>query len=371
MKRAGRSETGHALAAVLVAVFLCGGLSAAVLTTSTSGQRESESELAGERAFELAEAGADWGVAQIRIRSGIVPTADSFQAIQGVGTYTVRYAQGDADGIDEDDDGTIDEADERCYSVLLSTGVSGRVSRTVQVILMKAVETPAFEGAVTINVEAPIIDFDGNSFTVDGAEHLLDGSVDGVRPPKYAISTPALVADVLTQIDAGQLDQITGLGTGASIGQSAAIDLDHIVDQAMLSAGTLIEPGTHASVNIGTTTETGVVVAYCPGDLHLSGCANGAGVLVVDGDLAISGTFTWTGIVLVRGRMTMTGGGGDKLVVGSIVVGEAVTEAGGDSSVEVSGNVTLSYSTDAVNLASGRLGVTTIASWREVASPNP
>lgn len=367
----GRGSKGNAIVAVLVAVILCGGLSAAVLSTTASGQREAESELAGERAFELAEAGADWAVAQVRIRNGVVPTASSSQTMDGVGTFTVRYAQGDADGIDENNDGTVDDAGEHDYSVLLSTGTSGRVSRTVQVILKKAVETPSFDAAVQLNVEAPILDLRGNAFTFNGAEHFVDGTLDTVRPKKYALSSPAAIGDITTQIDSMNVDQITGLGSNPSVGQNPAIDLDKLVDQAMNAADTLIEPGTHANMSLGTATEEGVVVAYCCGDLHLSGDSGGGGILVVDGDLVISGGFTWTGIVLVRGRVTMTGGGGAKRVIGALGVGEAVDSTTSSTTVEVTGTVDLDYSSDAVALAVGSLGVTTIASWREVASPAP
>jgi hypothetical protein len=366
-----RSEGGNAMVAMLVAVVLCGGLSAAVLTTTTSREREAQAELASERAFELAEAGADWGIAQIRMRNGLVPSTGTQQTITGVGTFEVVYAQGDDDDIDENDDGVVDDAGERDFSCILSTGTSGGLQRTVQVILKKAVEVPTFDASVQLNVEAPILDLHGNAFTINGSEHLIDGTLDSGRPAKYAISSPAVAADLASQIDSGYVDQVTGTGGTPSVGSNPAIDLDKLVDQAMGAAETLIEPGTHANMDLGEPTEDGVVVAYCCGDLHLSGGSTGAGILVVDGDLTISGGFEWTGLVIVRGRLTMTGGGAVKRIIGAAAVGEAVDATVSTQTVEVTGTVDLAYSSDAVELASASLGVTTIASWREVAKPNP
>ena len=90
---------------------------------------------------------------------------------------------------------------------------------------------------------------------------------------------------------------------------------------------------------------------------------------VVDGDLRISGNFSWVGIVIVRGRATMVGGGSEKRVIGTLVVGEEVNSEFSSTSVSVSGTVDLLYSSDAIALASNALRIPIVAAWREVANP--
>ena len=369
--RSPRRERGSAIVALLVAVVVCGALSAAVLTTNSSRNREALSEVAAERAFQLAEAGSDWAVAQLRIRSGVVPTSNFSQTIVGVGSFTIRYSQGNANGLDDDGDGTVDNAGESTYASMRSTGTAGGISRTVQVIMRKAIEFPTFDASVQINVEAPVLDLSGNAFTISGSEHLLDGTVDGTRAAKYGVSSPAAVSVLLSQVPSGRINRVTGLGADPSLGTSPAIDLNRLVEQATAAASVLIAPGTHSNMSLGTATPGGTVVAYANGDVHLTGNGGGAGVLVVDGDLRISGGFEWVGIVLVRGRVTMVGGGGGKRIIGVLAAGEEAEADTSTTAVGVTGTVDLWYSTDAVVLASEGFAIMSIMSWREVANPTP
>lgn len=362
-------EKGSAIAALMVAVTLCGALSAAVLLTNSGRSREALTDLDAERAFQMAEAGADWAVAQLRIRNGIVPTTGVTRAINGIGSFQIRYAQGNTNGLDDDGDGVVDNPAESGYASMLSTGTAGRIQRTVQVVMRKAVEIPTFTASVQINVEAPVLDLSGNAFTIDGNEHRLDGTVDASRPAKYAVSSPATVATLASQIPAGRVNRVTGLGANPSVGSTPAMDLNRLVEQAAAAAGTLIAPGTHSNLALGTPTVGGTVIGYCDGDLHLSGNASGAGVLVVDGDLRISGGFQWVGIILVRGRVTMVGGGGGKRLIGALAAGEEAEATTDTTTVGITGTVDMWYSSDAVTLASEAFAIMTIMSWREVANP--
>src|SRR5438309_143774 len=107
MRRRMRDEQGNAMAALLVAVVLCGALSASVVVTNTGRQHEADAEFHRERAFQLAEAGVDWAIAQIRIRAGVVPVLDAPEVheIAGSGKFTLRYVQGNANGRDDNGNG--------------------------------------------------------------------------------------------------------------------------------------------------------------------------------------------------------------------------------------------------------------------------
>lgn len=65
---------------------------------------------------------------------------------------------------------------------------------------------------------------------------------------------------------------------------------------------------------------------YIPGSVHLSGNANGAGILIVDGDLDVHGGLAFYGLILVRGKITFTGGGSQSVnLYGAILAGEDLT----------------------------------------------
>src|SRR5439155_13196817 len=99
------------------------------------------------------------------------------------------------------------------------------------VLVKKAVEVPGFDSSVEINVEAPVMDMNGQAFLVDGCEHLLDGTLDLTRPAKYGIATPANVGDVTSQIAGDQADQILGAGGSPSVGQVPPIDITKMMEE--------------------------------------------------------------------------------------------------------------------------------------------
>ncbi len=357
-----RSERGSALIALFVSISVCGAVSAGVLITSGSRNKEAQTHLASERALQLAEAAADWGISQVRILRGGIPAAASTQTIAGVGDFTCRYLPG-----------RPNDPTDANYATIVATGTSNRLSRTLQVVIKTQVVVPTFDAAVQLNVNVPIIDLSGNAFTIQGADHNLDGSVNAGGPPKYGIASPAAVADLTAQIASMQADNITGLGgtsTTASVGQVPMIDLNGLFAQATAGASVVLNPGTLASNQIlGTASPGATVLAYCHGDLKLSGSISGAGILAVDGDLEVSGGLNWTGIIMVRGRVTMTGGGHTIRLLGAVAVGQDINADTSTTTIDATGTVDLMYSSAAVQMAADAYKVMVIASWGERANP--
>jgi hypothetical protein len=364
-----RGESGSAVVALLVGVALCGALSAAVLLTNSGRSKEALAELAAHRAFQLAEAGADWGVAQIRIRDGVVPTSDHSRTVPGVGTFTITYAQGDANGFDDNGDTVVDDPAERSFATLRSTGTANRISRSIQVVMRHAVEISDFDAAARVDVDAPICDLNGEAFVVDGKEHLVDGTVDGSRPAKFGLTSSAVPTVVTTQIGAGEADQVNGSGPDPSVGMSPSVDLPRLMEQSKAAAGFALDPGTHSSLSLGTPAAGSTVVAWVGGDLTLTGTCDGAGILVVEGDLTVTGALDWRGVILVGGRVRMTGGGGAKRVVGVLATGEDLTIDATGSPLVPAETVSILYSSDAIQLAATRFETMSVMAWREVANP--
>lgn len=364
-----RREHGSALSAALFISVICVSLSAASVAVARGWQGAASAELNRERAFQLAESGVDWAIARMRARHGSLPESDESGSLPGVGLWSVSYGPGDSNGADDDGDGSIDESDEDNFTVLTSTGTAGGVSRHIRVLLRTPTAIAGFEGATVFNVDAPVLDLNGNAFNIEGEEHFIDGTLDSTRTAKYSVASPATVATLTAQVSSTQRDNMTGLGGSPAMGQVAAIDLNALVLESQRAASVTLAPGTYSGRTFGTPVEGGTEVVNVPGDLHLSGNTQGAGILVVDGDLRISGSFTWTGIILVRGRTSMVGGGGTKRLVGSLVVGEEVGSTSDSTSVTVSGTIDLLYSTDAVDLAARSLVVPVVIVWTETGSP--
>jgi hypothetical protein len=370
MRRARRAESGNAILPVIVIVVICVAMAAGLILPGLAESRESQADLSRERAFQLSEAGIDWAIARVRSAKGAIPSPPSeTRAVGTVGSFVLSYASGAGNGLDDDGDGTTDEADESDFVFVTSTGDANGARRTHRVVLRRNVQIPEVDAAIQFNVTTPIVDLKGNAFLISGADHDLTGAVDPLLAQKPGMASPAPPVDLISQIAASRQDQVQGAGGAPSVATLPAIDLDALVDQAKSAASLIVEPGTHTGLALGTPTAAGVVVAHCDDDLHLSGDATGAGILIVDGDLRISGSFTWTGLLLVRGRLEMTGGGHSKRVIGGVLIGQEITTSDDSSEVTVTGTVDLLYSSAAIQLAAQSLVMMSVLSWNETGNP--
>ena len=81
---------------------------------------------------------------------------------------------------------------------------------------------------------SPIIDLNGNAFSINGNDHDIDGVATGIGLPKGGIASPAPVADIESQIPASHADNIIGLGGTPSVVMVPAIDLTTRADASEL-----------------------------------------------------------------------------------------------------------------------------------------
>ena len=149
-------QSGSATIVIIVAVIVCGGLSSAVLLTNAGRSRLAKTESDSERALQLAEAGADWATTRVRILGGVVPNVNETRTIAGIGSVLIRYAQGNVNGLDDNGNGTVDDAAESSYATVLATGSAGGVQRTVRIVLRRAQLRP---GQVSRRAFGPIEQF--------------------------------------------------------------------------------------------------------------------------------------------------------------------------------------------------------------------
>ena len=359
---------------VLIVILVCAGMATAVILPTRARHRRVEAHVHSERAHQLAESGADWAIARLRRSPANLATLANYSDdVPGTGSFRLTVESGESNGTDDDGDGVIDETDEAQYMSVTSVGTSGQEERAVSVMLRRSAGVPEIPAPLVLNVTSPVVDVRGNALTVNGADHDVFGVAIPGAFAAPALSSPAPIGDLVSQISARQHDQFVGSGASPSVGQAPALDLVGMIADANSSASIALTGGTHANADLGDG--LGPDVVYCDGDLHLSGNVGGTGILAVDGDLVITGSFTWTGLVLVRDTVRLSGGGNTKRIVGALVAGFDV-ESGtighdADTGVTLSGTVDVIYSRAAVAAGSTPMGSVRVLSWSTVPVPVP
>lgn len=106
---------------------------------------------------------------------------------------------------------------------------------------------------------------------------------------------------------------------------------------SFVCTGTPADCGTHSGQSFGVPpyfppspvdnplgpANMAVQYTYVPGDLHITGNAQGNGVLIVDGDLDIDGGLQFYGLILVSGVVKFTGGGSQSTnIYGAVLAGQ-------------------------------------------------
>lgn len=80
----------------------------------------------------------------------------------------------------------------------------------------------------------------------------------------------------------------------------------------------------------------------------VAGVNGGGGVLVVNGDMKITGQFVWYGLVIVMGNTSVTGGGNDKHVFGSLMCAEFISDTQ-YSDFDMTGNADIFWCQEAID----------------------
>lgn len=221
----------------------------------------------------------------------------------------------------------------------------GRRGVGSKIVTVEAVKWPLPPVPGSVYTEGPI-SFNGNAFYIDGHDHDYAAPYDTIAgaPSLLGISTPNDPNTISGALGGQQTDNVQGTGSDPSVGGSTVnLDLPSLAAAwaqmaDMTLPGPLNNPSTAGWGNLAASPPD-LKIVHITGDLHVSGNASGAGVLVVDGDFDLSGTFNWNGVVLVLGDLTVTGGGNAKQIVGATMVQGTVS---GTSTMN--GNIKLLYS---------------------------
>jgi len=429
-------ERGVAVVLGLVALLALTALVLAFLSVSSFEPQIAANLEAGTRARYLAEAGieaafdslatADWSTALTGATCDtgvLVPTTAAGSTLPGrttaSGTYTVRvrndcYA-GNGSTLSSDRvftglaalDATA-TTDTNSRLILVSTGTIGTATRTIKVVL-KRVQLPTINGALSFPGVNADIDFSGSSFTIRGVDTQMGSEADGTGAAVYGISVgvAANESDIDTALANNQQNSVsgkdqtnpsattTGDNTAAydtTLTSSAVTDFVNAVKG--LADVSINAPSTspYSASNIGDScasdinsatcwgTESHPKIVYIKGDstgstqynaLDLSGSTSGVGILIVEnGNVDITGNFTWKGPVIITGTGVKIRyhGGGNQAIWGAVIVNELSNDGDNALEADISGNAKIYYSTEAIDNAMDGVGgrrLMSLYNWTE------
>lgn len=377
-----RRESGNMLFIVLLLIIPLASLGGSLLTLG--GRSLAEVDSAKSRALALinAESGLDAGLAQLlddpNNLATLSVTADGAQALR----YRVTFEDLGADAVDNDGDGDVDEPDEAQFVRILSAGsmnVLGYDADGAPITQPGARSTvkrlsatgralaglPTFPYAVYLGDPNAEIQFNGNSFVIDGNDTNPDGT-EGDGAAVAGISTTGDPDDIIDQLSNQQEDNVLGDGGDPSVATTDPIDLQFYIDLYKGAADIKFTESTHYTGDLGSEPDGHFAITHAVGTLKLSGGGQGAGLLLVEGNLVITGGWDYVGVVIVTGQVIFRGGGGGKRVFGTCLVGgDVVDNSNNSEDLELSGTVDIIYSTAAQASVGDATSTFTLFGWQE------
>lgn len=378
-------ETGSVLVLLILLMIPLMGLASAMISMGARQVTEREASRGRAMALLNAESGIDHGLAQLLGAPGdfepVQQTYDESESLR----YLVQLIDLGEDDVDNDGDGLIDEEDEGNLRRLESRGslnvvgydvggnpiAAGPKSYTKRIRAFgKAFDgLPQFPWAVYLGDPNAEIQFNGNSFLIDGSDHSVGGSELPGADAEVGIATTGDPKDIVDQLSAQQKDNVDGDGGEPSVGAVPVVDLHAIIDDYKSAASIKFSGSTKYNGHLGDP-DGNYVTVHSDGDLEIAGGSVGAGLLLVEGNLDIVGSFEFTGIIIVTGRVIFRGGGGGKRVVGTLLVGGDVIDNtknwSNPEDLEVSGTVDILYSSEAQTKVGEAVSTLTIFGWQEL-----
>jgi hypothetical protein len=131
-----RNECGSLILAALVVTLLLFGLAGAYITTTVANTNETRVFSDAIQADYAAEAGIDAVIMLLGNQSSVPSTFTGTYGTAGA-AYSVTYVNLGADGVDNNKNGAIDEADEGNFRKVVSTGSYEGFSRTIETTLSR------------------------------------------------------------------------------------------------------------------------------------------------------------------------------------------------------------------------------------------
>jgi len=367
------SRRGNALLLALGATTTLIVAAGTLLVAVTQERTATEQSMVNAQARDASTSGAEDALARL---STDPKFEGAFAVDMGGSTADVTVVDWTDDGVDNDNDGTKDEADEEDMILVTSTGRSNETldkngnlidlptrhaHSVTEVILRRTDLNLAANQAVYVDDPAALFKFAGTAFLISGNDTNMDGS-KGPNAALPGIGTVGNPAGIISQLKATQKDKVIGDGGPPSVAKVTDMDLMTTMDFLKpLATKVFGGPSDSYSGDLGDLKNEKPIVVHAKGSLKLNGNTTGCGILIVDGDVDFNGTFDFAGIIYASGAIRFNGGGGGKNLRGALFTLGAVS---GDD-ITINGSVDLRYSSEAIALVNEQLsGGVEVLSWR-------
>jgi Tfp pilus assembly protein PilX len=428
------NQRGIVLPLTLIVMITIGALTIGLLSLSAMEPQISKNLSEAAQARFAAEAGLEWGYNQLAAStawSSFLSAANTTNGAQVTaaapigtlgtanGTFTVRvrndHKVGDTamTGVTPLD--ATHSADGNGVLILTSTGGIGNSTKSVRGAV-KRLQFPSgfFPGALNFPGNEAEVNFNSETFEVDGRGYHTDGTLDAGCTSVYGISVSTVLPTsnpganenvVQTALSSSQKDNVKGKKQNTSlagqgdntIAQDPVLTPTYVanyINQAKASADLVMQshqPSGLSYTDVGSSsncsdwnstlcwgTAAKPKVVWIKGDedptsmfaaLQVFGTTTGYGILIVeDGDFRINGNFTWHGAIIVTGKWVGIGfmGGGTQTVYGTVISNETATDPGFKEGW-LSGSAKIRYSCDALNAAQNNKKLVTLTNWKDLA----
>ena len=419
--RARNPEAGNAMVVALLVLMILSSAAVAYVAVTKSEKQISSNTAIATGAFYTAEAGLTEGLYRMSYPNDSLNYIGPPTPVAGWGEYIVMSNGASAqdpnrtglasDGLDNDNDAQIDEANESYpetpskqtggnqlqypyvrveYKTLggnlvrfgdsdqnpstppqenflygdpvLKVSAVGTNGNAKKVIEAEAVRFPLLNVNAAIWAGGPL-NFNGNAFLLDGHDHDADAPFDTIAgaPPVKAVLTEGAASDAPFTLQ--QQDNIIGDGGSGSVSQSSfTYDFNALWGSLAANADRSFNGATtwsSATPPIGTLTDPKITAVN--GDLTIQGQWQGSGILIVNGNLTMGGGCMFKGIVIAMGDARLAGGGPADVarILGSVIYQGSLINASSQG-----GSARVFWSTEAITAALG-MSKYTLSWWRE------
>ncbi len=357
----GKDSGSIMIALVLITMPLLVLVSISITTMNTRNYGQIRS-IHNEQAMLAVESGLDQAL-YISKTVGLTSGTNISRTLGPNFSFVVEPLLASTDGIDNDGDTQIDEADENVYELTI-TGTYGNVTRKVIAYLGSTPGAMNIEGAVMTHDPNTLITFSDGASVIDGADKNIDGS-PGPEPDMWgaAAAPPGTAADLLSNFSGASQGDVTGIGPNPSFGEaSAPIDLPTLEAEIIASATVVLTSSAYSGQTWGDASIGDWEVVDRNGNVAFNGNTPGAGIRLVLGSMHAGEDFRWDGIVIVDGNGVISLED-DATIYGALILGPNVPELHMEDTPRVQ------YSSEAVAGASGiapGTGQILLSGWQEV-----
>ena len=409
---------GSALIVSLAILMFISALSVAALTVISRQAHSTESNVWTAKALFAAEAGVQVKLAELRDQGITDDTlADLVGEVDG-SDYNVSVVDWSSDGVDNDENGQVDDSAENNYYYLLSRGTHSRAERTIQATVQMGGGLAAPRAFAAIHLYNPTdddgevvpgasVNFRGVPNRIDGrdtalpdgialsrlrARDLTPGSGEGKPILGIAVHDEQSVADITYALSRRprRTDRVYGLdpdeytaeqledyfcsddppdaelgpGSVADIVDFDPLDAEGVFAmaesyRALASSDNIYESGDipRGRMTLGTEDSPQITVISHSSPPPISGNVSGAGVLVIEGNVTFTGNFTFAGVVVVvSNERTGVQMRGTPLIMGSIYAATTdPTVVQNATLLDMRGTPDVYYSSEALDLATAAL----------------